>query len=62
MREVYRRIEGVATTNSTILVLGESGTGKELVAQDLHRHGPGACVFAFGVFDHTVIALRRQVG
>ncbi len=37
MREVYRRIEGVATTNSTILILGESGTGKELVARALHE-------------------------
>ena len=36
MREVYRRIEGVATTNSAILVLGESGTGKELVARAIH--------------------------
>ena len=36
MREVYRRIDGVATTNSTILILGESGTGKELVARAVH--------------------------
>ena len=36
MREVYRRVEGVASTNSTILVLGESGTGKELVARAIH--------------------------
>ena len=37
MRDVYRLIEGVATTNSTILVLGESGTGKELVARAIHE-------------------------
>ena len=36
MREVYRRVEGVATTNSTILILGESGTGKELVVRAVH--------------------------
>jgi len=36
MREVYKRIDGVASTNSTILVLGESGTGKELVARAIH--------------------------
>ena len=36
MRDVYRRIEGVATTSSTILILGESGTGKELVARAVH--------------------------
>ncbi len=37
IREIYRRIEGVATTNSTILILGESGTGKELVARAIHE-------------------------
>jgi len=36
IRDVYRRVEGVATTNSTVLVLGESGTGKELVARAIH--------------------------
>jgi two-component system, NtrC family, response regulator HydG len=36
MRNVYRRIEQVAPTDSTVLVLGESGTGKELVAEILH--------------------------
>ncbi|AKV00981.1 Response regulator of zinc sigma-54-dependent two-component system [Labilithrix luteola] len=37
MREVYRLVSGVASTNSTILVLGESGTGKELVARAIHE-------------------------
>ena len=32
MESVYRMIERVANTDSTVLVLGESGTGKELVA------------------------------
>ncbi len=36
MQEVYKLIERVADTESTILVLGESGTGKELVARALH--------------------------
>src|SRR5436190_585713 len=36
MQEVYKLIERVADTDSTILVLGESGTGKELVAKALH--------------------------
>src|SRR5438128_1010208 len=36
MKEVFRMIERVADTDSTILVLGESGTGKELVARALH--------------------------
>src|SRR3989442_1544582 len=36
MQEVFKLIERVADTDSTILVLGESGTGKELVAKALH--------------------------
>lgn len=36
MVEVFKMIERVANTDSTILVLGESGTGKELVAGALH--------------------------
>jgi len=36
MLAVFRLIETVAATNSTILVTGESGTGKELVARAIH--------------------------
>ena len=36
MLALFRLIEAVAATNSTILVSGESGTGKELVARALH--------------------------
>lgn len=36
MQAVFRMIERVADTESTILILGESGTGKELVARALH--------------------------
>lgn len=36
MQEIYRRIEKVAATDTTVLILGESGTGKELVAKALH--------------------------
>ena len=36
MQAVFKMIERVADTDSTILVRGESGTGKELVARALH--------------------------
>lgn len=36
MHEVFRMVERVADTESTVLLLGESGTGKELVARALH--------------------------
>jgi two-component system response regulator PilR (NtrC family) len=38
MLEVFKMIETVARTNSTILLTGESGTGKGLVAQAVHFH------------------------
>ena len=37
MREVFARIENLADTSATALVLGETGTGKELVARAIHR-------------------------
>ncbi|WP_456433496.1 sigma-54-dependent transcriptional regulator [Thermosulfuriphilus sp.] len=45
MQEVFRMIERVAATDSTVLILGESGTGKELIANAIHyasdrREGP----------------------
>jgi two-component system, NtrC family, response regulator PilR len=40
MAGVFRLIETVASTTSTILVTGESGTGKELVARAIHFNSP----------------------
>lgn len=37
MQVVFKLIEDVAPTDTTVLVLGESGTGKELVARAIHE-------------------------
>ncbi|MFZ5468451.1 MAG: sigma 54-interacting transcriptional regulator [Myxococcota bacterium] len=39
MLEVFRLLEKVSNSDSTILVNGESGTGKELVARAIHFNG-----------------------
>lgn len=36
MREVYRAIHQVSTSDTTVLIRGDSGTGKELVAHAIH--------------------------
>ncbi|HSO20377.1 MAG TPA: sigma-54 factor interaction domain-containing protein, partial [Desulfosarcina sp.] len=38
MRGLLRRVQMVAPTDSTVLLLGESGTGKELVASSIHHN------------------------
>jgi DNA-binding NtrC family response regulator len=42
MQEIYRFIEQVAPSRSTVLIQGESGTGKELVAHAIHKRSPRA--------------------
>ncbi|MFV0421519.1 sigma 54-interacting transcriptional regulator [Oleidesulfovibrio sp.] len=39
MRNVFRLVESLADTDTTVLVTGESGTGKELIADALHHTG-----------------------
>src|SRR4029450_8075522 len=36
MLEVFRMVETIAKTTSTVLITGESGTGKDLVARAIH--------------------------
>jgi len=44
MRRLYERIEAVAATRGTVLVIGESGTGKELVARAIHECSPASAM------------------
>jgi formate hydrogenlyase transcriptional activator len=37
MKDVFRKISQVSTTDSTVLILGETGTGKELIARAIHN-------------------------
>ena len=40
MQKLYKIIQRVAASKSTVLIQGESGTGKELIARALHRQSP----------------------
>jgi two-component system response regulator PilR (NtrC family) len=42
MQELFKMIEVVSGTNSTVLITGESGTGKELVAKAIHLNSSRA--------------------
>ena len=40
MQRVFKLMEKIINTDSTVLILGESGTGKELVAKAIHFNSP----------------------
>ncbi|MCE5271256.1 sigma 54-interacting transcriptional regulator [bacterium] len=42
LNKVLERVEKVAFTDSTVLILGETGTGKQLIARAVHRLSPRA--------------------
>ncbi len=40
IKNVFRQVESVAQTNSSVIITGESGTGKELIARAIHANSP----------------------
>jgi two-component system response regulator HydG len=40
MHDVIKRLQAVAPTDATVLILGETGTGKELAARAIHYNSP----------------------
>ncbi|MFC1560167.1 sigma 54-interacting transcriptional regulator [Candidatus Margulisiibacteriota bacterium] len=42
IREIFKMINDVAVSRSTVLLYGESGTGKEMVARAIHNRSPRA--------------------
>ena len=40
LRRALHRVDQVAGTNATVMILGETGTGKELVARAIHNRSP----------------------
>src|SRR2546425_12622243 len=63
MLDVFKMIETVARTNSTILLTGESGTGKGLVAQAIHfnslRRGKPMVALNCGALPETLLESGR---
>ena len=37
LKKVFHRVQQVAATDTTVLILGETGTGKELIARAIHQ-------------------------
>jgi len=37
MRDIYSKIDKLATTDISVLISGETGTGKELIAKEIHK-------------------------
>lgn len=68
MEEIFKRIEVISDTDTTVLITGESGTGKELIANHIHyfsgrRGGPlitvSCSVLAPSVFESELFGYEK---
>ena len=50
LRAVFHKLERVAPTDATVLILGETGTGKELIARAIHNRSRRA--------EHTLVRVN----
>ncbi len=69
MVDVRRRVEKVASTNATVLILGEKGVGKKLTARTIHDYsergaGPFASVNCSDIpisdLEHTIFGYEKS--
>jgi DNA-binding NtrC family response regulator len=59
MRDIFRKVERVAATRTTVLLTGETGVGKGTLARLIHRHsnraeGPFVCIHCGAIPDNLV--------
>jgi transcriptional regulator with GAF, ATPase, and Fis domain len=40
MRSILARVDAIAASDSSVLLIGETGVGKELIAEYIHRASP----------------------
>ncbi len=63
MREVYKLIQKVGPTESTVLIIGESGTGKDLTAKAIHQQSKrkDATFFAIDISTFSSSLLESEL-
>jgi DNA-binding NtrC family response regulator len=63
MREVYKLVQKVGPTESTVLIIGESGTGKDLTAKAIHQQSKrkDATFFAIDISTFSSSLLESEL-
>jgi DNA-binding NtrC family response regulator len=53
MKEIYKIISKIATTDETVLITGENGTGKQVLAEEIHKQSLKNDIDSFKTVDCT---------